>query len=88
MKSHVGMDILDKFVENTLECQDESKATLKQDIKGGAFMWMSHLLIHNSNQAKYGSLLNGLVSQFLMHAEQPVPKDMYDCNRYSEQSQI
>ena len=29
-KSHVGTDILDKFVENTREYRDESDATLKK----------------------------------------------------------
>jgi hypothetical protein len=53
MKSHVGTDILDKFVENTLEYyRDESNATLKQEMKDGAFdRWMAYLLIRNSNQA-------------------------------------
>jgi hypothetical protein len=67
MKSHVGTGILDKFVENTLEYRDESNATLKQTMKDGAFdRWMAYLLICNSDQAKYGSLSNGLVSQFSM----------------------
>jgi hypothetical protein len=71
MKSHVGTNILDKFVENTLEYRDESNATLKQDMKDGAFdRWMTYLLIHNSNLAKYGSLSNGLVSQLSMQNNQ------------------
>jgi hypothetical protein len=67
MKSHVGTGILDKFVEKTLEYQDESNTTLKQEMKDGAFdKRMAYLLICNSDQAKYGSLSNGLVSQFFM----------------------
>jgi hypothetical protein len=63
MKSHVGTNILDKFVQNTLEYRDESNATLKQEMKDGAFdRWMAYLLIRKSSQAKYGSLSNGLVS--------------------------
>jgi hypothetical protein len=63
MKSLVGTDILDKFVENTLDYRDESSTTLKQTMKHGAFdRWMAYLLIRNSDQAKYGSLSNGLVS--------------------------
>jgi hypothetical protein len=62
MKSQVGTGILDKFVENTLEYRDESN---------GAFdRWMAYLLIRNSGQAKYGSLSNGLVSQFSMQNNQ------------------
>jgi hypothetical protein len=30
MKSHVGTDILDKFVKNTLEYRDETDTTLKK----------------------------------------------------------
>jgi hypothetical protein len=73
MKSHVGTDILDKFVENTLEYRDESNTTLKKEMKDGAFdRWMAYLLIRNSDQAKYGSLLNGLVSQFsIQHNQYP-----------------
>jgi hypothetical protein len=40
-------------------------------MKDGAFnKWMASLLIHNSDQAKYGSLLNGLVSQFSIQNNQ------------------
>jgi hypothetical protein len=71
MKSHVGIDILDKFVEKTLEYRDESSTTLKQTMKDGAFgRWMAYLLIRNSDQAKYGSLSNGLASQFSMQNNQ------------------
>jgi antitoxin (DNA-binding transcriptional repressor) of toxin-antitoxin stability system len=71
MKSHVGTDILDKFVENRLEYRDESSTTLKQTMKDGAFdRWMAYLLIRNSNQAKYGSSSNRLVSQFSMQNKQ------------------
>jgi hypothetical protein len=71
MKSHVGTDILDKFVKNTLEYRDESNTTLKKEMKDGAFdRWMAYLLIRNSDQAKYGSLSNGLVLQFSMQNNQ------------------
>jgi hypothetical protein len=73
MKSHVGTDILDKFVKNTLrvEYRDESSTTLKKEMKDGAFdRWMAYLLIRNSDQAKYGSLSTGLVSQFSMQNNQ------------------
>jgi hypothetical protein len=71
MKSHAGTNILDKLVDNTLEYQDEPTTTLKKELKDGAFdKWMAYLLIRNSNQAKYGSLLNGLVSQFFMQNNQ------------------
>ena len=31
---------------------------------------MAYMMIRNSDQAKYGSLLNGMVSQFLMNNNQ------------------
>ena len=41
MKSHMGTDILDKFVENTREYQEQTEATKKQELKDGAFdKWM------------------------------------------------
>jgi uncharacterized FAD-dependent dehydrogenase len=53
MKSHVGTDILDKFVENTREYQDETDQNLQQNMKDGAFnKWMAYLLIQNSDLAK------------------------------------
>ena len=71
MKSHVGTDILDRFVENTIEYRNEADTTKQQELKDGAFdRWMAYLLIRNSDQAKYGSLSNGLVSQFSMQNNQ------------------
>jgi hypothetical protein len=74
----VGADILDKFVENTHTCdyQEEEDASNKKEMKDGAFdKWMAYLWIHNSNQSKYGSLLNGLVSQLSMDNNQ-YPKNV------------
>jgi hypothetical protein len=71
MKSHIGTDILDKFVENTREYQDETDQLLQQNMKDGAFnKWMAYLLIRNSDLAKYGTVMNGLVLQFSMQNNQ------------------
>jgi hypothetical protein len=71
MKSHVGTGILDKFVENTREYQDETDQLLQQNMKDGAFnKWMAYLLIRNSDQAKYGTVMNGLVLQLSMKNNQ------------------
>jgi hypothetical protein len=71
MKSHIGTDILDRFIENTLEYRDETDALSQQNMKDGAFdRWMAYLLIRNSDQSKYGSLSTGLVSQFSMQNNQ------------------
>ena len=46
MKTHIGTDILDKFVKNTKDYQDENDATLKKEMKDKAFAkWMAYLLI-------------------------------------------
>jgi adenosyl cobinamide kinase/adenosyl cobinamide phosphate guanylyltransferase len=59
-KSHVGTNILDKFVENTREYREETGTENKKVMKAEAFnKWMAYLLIRNSDQAKYGSLMNG-----------------------------
>jgi hypothetical protein len=71
MKSHVGNNILDKFVKNTREYQDETDKLLQQNMKDGAYnKWMAYLLIQNSDQAKYGTVMNGLVSQFSIQNNQ------------------
>ena len=57
--------------ENTREYQDETDQLLQQNMKDGAFnKWMAYLLIRNSDQAKYGTVMNGLVSQFSMQNNQ------------------
>jgi anti-sigma28 factor (negative regulator of flagellin synthesis) len=71
MKSHTRTDILNKFVENTLEYPEETSTTLKRAMKDGVFdRWMAYLLIRNSDQANNGSLSNVLVSQFSMQNNQ------------------
>ena len=69
MSSHMGTEILDKFVENTTEYKsiDEENVVARKELKSEAFgKWMAFLLIRNSDQNKYGKLLDGLVSQFSM----------------------
>ena len=67
MSSHMGTDILDKFMENTSAYKDEQDDVKKAEMKSGAFnKWMAFLLIRNSDMNKYGKLLDGMVSQFSM----------------------
>ena len=43
----------------------------QQEMKSEAFgRWMAYMMIRNSDQAKYGSLLNRMVSQFSMNNNQ------------------
>ena len=70
-KSHVGTEILDTFVENTLEYKSITGANRKAEMKRDAFeRWMAFLLIRNSDQAKYASLVNQLISQYSMGQDQ------------------
>jgi hypothetical protein len=66
-ESHVETDILDKFIENTREYQEEADEAAKKELKNGTFAkWMAYLLLRNSDQSKYGSVLDGLISQYSM----------------------
>ena len=70
LKSHIGGDILNKFVENLPEYRHGTMAE-QREMKTDAFgRWMAYMMIRNSDQAKYGSLLNGMVSQFSMNNNQ------------------
>jgi hypothetical protein len=63
--------MLNEFVENAREHQEETDDVKSQNVKDGAFeKWMACLLIRNSDQSKCGSLLNGLASQFSMENNQ------------------
>ena len=74
--SIVGKDILNKFIENTQEYQDikdSNKAAEQKMMKDEAFdKWMAYLLLKNSDQTKYGGLINGLTLQYVMgHKQYP-----------------
>jgi len=61
IKTILGINFLDKFVESTKEFQHISKDKEKQKLKAEAFeKWMAALYIKNSDQRKYGSLLYDL----------------------------
>jgi len=65
LKSNIGTQMFDEFIENTEEYRNETDTTKQQELKDNAFeQWCAFLLIRNSDQAKYGSLQKGLVSQF------------------------
>ena len=71
LESVAGKKILDEFVERTKEHRDETDATKQQVMKDEAFeRWCACLLVCNADQAKCGSLIRGLVSQFSMGNDQ------------------
>ena len=56
LKSHIGGDILNKFIENLPEHRQGTMSE-QQEMKTEAFRrWMAYVMIRNSDQAKYGSL--------------------------------
>ena len=71
MKSHLGDEFLETFVEATQEYKNEGDANKQIALKEEAYeRWISFLIIKNSNQGKYGSLVSGLISQYSMNNDQ------------------
>ena len=67
LKSQIGSEFLYKFVENTPEYRalttDDEKTQMKEEANSKFY---AYLLLKCSDQARYGSVMNGLVSQFSM----------------------
>ena len=70
LKSHIGGDILNRFVKNLPEYQQAGSVEQLEMKTKASRQWIAYMIIRNSDQAKYGSLLNGMVSQFLMNNNQ------------------
>ena len=75
INSQVYSNLLDTFVENTLEYK-KAQLAQKDDVKKEALnVWMEYLLIKNSDMKKYGSVLNGITLQYSM-ANNQFPKNI------------
>lgn len=72
LKTHIGKKVFNDFVENTVEYHALSGNHMKeQAMKDATFeQWCVFLLIRNSDQNKYGSLVKGLISQYSMGNDQ------------------
>ena len=71
LKSHIGIKWLEEFVENTEEYKNEKDVKKKDDQKDKSFdCYMAYLLLYNSDQAKYKSLITGLRSQYSLESDQ------------------
>ncbi|KAL7573431.1 hypothetical protein ACA910_013750 [Epithemia clementina (nom. ined.)] len=71
LKSHMGTKWLEQFMEHTEEYQNESDTKKKDELKDQSFeRFMAFMIMRNSDQAKYRSLTNGLVSQYSMENDQ------------------
>ena len=68
LKSHIGGDILNKFIENLPEYRHGTMAEQREMKTEALGRWMAYMMIRNSDQAN--SLLNGMVSQFSMNNNQ------------------
>ena len=69
--SHMGSKWLDGFVEHTEESQNETQANEQSKLKEQACeRFMAFVVLRNSDQAKYQSLMNGLISQYSMENDQ------------------
>jgi hypothetical protein len=72
----MGKDFLKKFVENTREYQDEPDVDKQNAMNKTAYpRWTAYMLMKNSDQGKYGSLMTSLKTQFSMGTNQ-YPEDV------------
>jgi hypothetical protein len=72
----MGKDFLKKFVENTREYQDEPDVDKQNAMYKAAYpRWTAYMLMKNSDQGKYGSLMTNLTTQFSMGMNQ-YPEDV------------
>ena len=71
IKSHIGDAVLHQFIENLPEYQNNTDTDERRKMKEQSFnKWMAYLIIKNSDQQKYGTLINGLASQYSMKNDQ------------------
>ena len=71
VKAHMGSKWLEQFVEHTEEYQKETDTKQQSELKNQSFeRYMAFILLRNSDQAKYRSLMNGLISQYSMENDQ------------------
>jgi hypothetical protein len=63
----MGKDFLKKFIENTRQYQEETDVDQQNAMYDIAYpRWMAYMLMKNSNQGKYGTLMTGLTTQYSM----------------------
>jgi hypothetical protein len=63
----MGRDFLKKFIENTREYQEETDVDKQNAMYDTAYpRWTAYMLMKNSDQGKYGSLMTGLTTQYSM----------------------
>jgi hypothetical protein len=83
----MGKDFLKKFIENTREYQEETDVNKQNPMYYTAYpRWTAYMLMKNSDQGKYGSLMTGLTTQCSMGVNM-YPESVLKAI-YSNESQI
>jgi hypothetical protein len=91
MKTTIGMEVLNEFVEHTEEYRNETDQAKKVELKAEAFeWWCAYILIRNSDMSKYGSALALLASQFSLNNDQyprtmTMASDFLNAHRWDKQ---
>jgi hypothetical protein len=76
MPQNMGKGFLKDFVKNTKQYADETDTDKQDEMQKGLYArWTVYMLMKNSNQGKYGSLMTSLTTQFSMGTNQD-PKDV------------
>ena len=71
MKSYLGIKVLDEFIENSNEYQSETDVNKQQELKDAALEKLfAFLFLNGSDHSKYGTLINGLKTQFSLGNDQ------------------
>jgi len=71
LESLMGKEMLHKFVEHLPEYQAETDTSKQDEMKKNGFgTWMAYLFMRNSDQSKYGSLMEGLTQQYSLKNDQ------------------
>jgi hypothetical protein len=76
MAQNMGKDFLKDFMKNTKQYVDETDTDKQDKMQKGLYaQWTAYMLMKNSNQCKYGSLMTSLTTQFSLGTSQ-YPKDI------------
>jgi hypothetical protein len=76
MAQNMGKDFLKDSVKNLKQYADETNTDKRDEMQKGSYaQWTAYMLMKNSNQGKYGSLMTSLATQFSMGTNQ-YPKDV------------
>jgi hypothetical protein len=64
-------DFLKDFVKNTKQYVDKTETNKQDEMQTGLYeQWTAYMLMKNSDQGKYGSLMTSLTAQFSMGTNQ------------------